>query len=184
MMRGMTTLLELPTESRSRETAIRRDARGRWWNGDTAISHPQVVRAFDAWITRAEDGRYCLANDINWAYFALEGPPRFVSQVRVRADGGVELTLSTGHREELDVASLREGPDGVFYCDVEASAHHAERFGPFVAGFSSQAMMGLADVLDEDAEGAFLRLGEHCVRPPRVNDPLVPRGRSVVEPAP
>ncbi len=150
-------------KGRTRETAIRRDAAGRWWNGEDRIDHPNLVRAFDAWIDVAEDGRYCLKNDINWAYVAIEGAPLFVRSVGI-GDGVVTLRLSDGSEEPLDPATLRQDRDGVLYCDA--------RRGRLAARFDREAMQGLEALLDEDAVGVFLRIGEGTARPPTVDDPL------------
>jgi uncharacterized protein len=151
----------------TRETRIRRDARGRWFNGDDPIDHPLVVRAFDGWIERAEDGRLCLANDINWAYIEVEGPPYVVRGVSGGGEG-VELWLSGDLREPLDPATLREGPDGGLYCDV--------RGGRLAARFDRYAATDLVDrVGGEDEQGPYLDLGER-IRPPVVKQPLVPMG--------
>jgi hypothetical protein len=148
---------------RTRETAIRRDASGRWWNGEDRIDHPNLVRAFDAWVDVAEDGRYCLKNDINWAYVTIEGAPLFVRSVSVNRDA-VRLTLSDGAEEPLDTGSLREGVDGALYCDA--------REGRLTARFDRVAAQGLEALLDEDDEGVFLTLGGARIRPPVVDDPL------------
>lgn len=146
----------------TRETAIRRDRRGRWFNGDERIEHPGVVRSFDGWIDRADDGRYCLRNAINWAYVAIEGPPYFVRSVRV-VELGVVLALSGEGEELLDARTLRTGPDEALWCDVRAG---------LPARFDPHAQQGLAALVDEDEAGVFLRIGDEAVRPPRVDDPL------------
>jgi hypothetical protein len=159
----------------SRETTIVRKADGRWFVDGDAIDNPKLARAFDRWIERAEDGRYCLKNDINWAYFTLEGAPFFVRSVRVNA-GQAELFLSNDRSETLDVRSLREGPDAALYCTV---------LGNEPARFDSHAAVQLGDLLEEDAEGPFFALGSERVRPPRVADPLhfaVDTGGSAREP--
>ena len=74
-------------EGRSRETEIRRDARGRWFNGEDEISHPILARSFDGWVDRAEDGRFCLSNAINWAYVEIDGPADFVKDVDLGPEG-------------------------------------------------------------------------------------------------
>ncbi|HEX6243864.1 MAG TPA: hypothetical protein VFZ61_23275, partial [Polyangiales bacterium] len=102
----------------SRETTIVRTADGRWFHEGDPIENPKLAQAFDRWVTRAEDGRWCLKNDINWAYFQLEGAPYFVRAVRV-ADGRAQLWLSTDRWVELDPQTLREGPDNVLYCSVD-----------------------------------------------------------------
>jgi hypothetical protein len=169
--------IELPGEGRSRETQIRRDASGRWWNDGTPITHPSLVRAFDSWIELADDGRLCLKNDVNWAYVTIEGPPILArgAEPRPDEDGDVEvwLSLSDGRRERLDAATLREGPDGALYCDV--------RGGTLACRLERPAMMALAELFEEDEGGTALLLGGAVVRPHATRDPLVPTRRAVVE---
>lgn len=162
------------TVGRTRETRIRRDAVGRWWNGDDRIEHPKLVRALDGWIERAEDGRLCLSNSINWAYATIEGPPYFVRSVAFDGDE-VTLTLSGDRREPLDPTSLRIGTDDALYCDVLG--------GTLAARFDNHAAMALAARLDDD--GAF-HLGGMRIVPPLAADPLAPctSRAPAVEPAP
>lgn len=150
-------------EGRSRETKIRRDAQGRWWNDDLPIEHVLLTQAFDAWIERAEDGRYRLKNDINWAYVTIEGAPVFVRSVALD-DVGVTLRLSDGRVERLDASTLREGPDGALYCTV--------REGTLAARFDAHASMQLEPILLEDERGPFLALGGGRIRPPLAGDPI------------
>jgi hypothetical protein len=165
-------------QGRSRETTIRRDAQGRWFHDGDPLEHPNLVRSFDRWIERAQDGRYCLKNDINWAYVTIEGPPMFVRAVRfdAHADGrdgggadadGVRLVLSNDREEGLVPDTLRQGEDGALYCDVAG--------GTMVARFDRHAQAQLARVLGEDAGGVYLGLAGARVRPPVVRDPLAPR---------
>lgn len=151
-------------QGRSRETTIRRDAQGRWYFDGEPLEHPNLVRAFDRWIGVADDGRYCLKNDINWAYITLEGPPFFVRSAYPLPDETVELLLSDDSREPLDPRSLREGPDGALYCDVHG--------GRMSARFERHAMQQLEALLREDDEGVYLALAGEHVRPARVSDPL------------
>lgn len=158
---------ELPPQGRSRETKIRRDARGRWWNDGVEITHAGLQSAFDAWLERAEDGRFCLKNDINWAYVTIEGPAFFVRDARLEPSADpprVLVALSSGREEALDPATLREGPDGVLYADVLG--------GTMACAFDARAMVSLAPWLDEDEGGSFLRLGPLHARIARVEDPL------------
>ncbi|HEY8427962.1 MAG TPA: hypothetical protein VIL20_06285 [Sandaracinaceae bacterium] len=149
---------------RTRETKIRRDAEGRWFNDGVEITHPLLREAFDAWLCRAPDGsgRYCLSNDINWAYVEIEGPPRFVRGVSVEGDR-VALRLSDGRVVALDPRTLRQGRDGALYCDVGEGLS---------ARFERHAVMQLAELLGEDDAGVYLRVGGELVRPPVVDDPL------------
>ena len=150
---------------KTRETTIRRDALGRWSQDGQALEHPNLIRAFERWIDRAEDGRFCLRNDINWAYITIEGPPLFVRAVQFGADGAPQLQLSDDRVEPLLVSSLRQGPDGALYCDA--------RGGTMVARFDRHAMQQLETILKEDERGVYLALGSERVRPQLVADPLV-----------
>ena len=152
---------------RSRETHIRRDALGRWFDGPDPLEHPNLIRAFDGWLERAEDGRWCLRNDINWAYVTLEGPPLFVRTVSVDpGTSAIQLHFSDGRSEPLRPATLRQGPEGALYCDA--------RDGSYVARFERYAMQQLDPLLKEDEQGVYLSLGNERIRPRVVSDPLQP----------
>jgi hypothetical protein len=150
---------------RTRETSIRRDRHGRWYEGGTPLEHPNLTRSFDGWIDRSEDGRFCLSNDINWAYVTIEGPAYFVRGV-VRDGGAVTLLLSGDRREPLRGETLRQDSAGALYCDV--------REGRCPARFDNHATVQLADWIGEDAEGLYVDLPTGRVRPPVVDDPLAP----------
>ncbi len=151
-------------QGRTRETKIRRDAEGRWFDDGVELTHPLVRRAFDRWLRRAPDGsgRYCLCNDINWAFVEIEGPPRFVRAVRL-AGGDVTLRLSDEQEAALEPATLVQSPDGGLYGRVP---------GDMVARFDRHAMMQLDPLIEEDEQGVYLRFGQGRVRPPVVEDPL------------
>ena len=150
-------------QGRTRETTIRRDAEGRWFHDGDPLEHPNLIRSFDRWIERAEDGRYCLRNDINWAYVAIEGAPLFVRALRF--DGDVAwLVLSNDRDERLVPDTLRQSADGALHCDVAN--------GTMVARFDRHAQAQLERVLGEDERGVYLALDGRRVRPPVVSDPL------------
>lgn len=159
---------EILGPGRSRETQIRRDARGRWWNGQDEITHPLLVRAFDSWIERTDEGRYVLSNDINWAYVTIEGAPIDVRACRLeRTDHAIStvvLVLSDGREETLALRTLREASDGALFCTV--------RGGTMPARFDAHAAMQLSDAIVETSEGAALTIGGETFAPPRVADPL------------
>ena len=152
----------------SRETTIRRTADGRWFQGEDPIENQKLSRAFDRWISRAEDGRYCLKNDINWAYITLEGAPFFVRAAHV-AGTQVTLSLSNDESVSLDFDTLREGPDGALYCDA---------YPGMPARFDTHASVQLQGLLEEDERGPYLRDGERRVRPPHLEDPLSYRAQT------
>ena len=153
----------------SRETTIRRDDQGRWYSEGEPLEHPKLVRAFDRWLDRAEDGRYCLRNDINWAYVAIEGPPLFVRTVTLEPNEPNALpllTLSDDRTERLRPKSLRQAQDGALYCDA--------RDGSFTARFDRHDMQQLESLLREDEQGVYLLLENERIRPRVVSDPLQP----------
>jgi hypothetical protein len=148
----------------SRETTIHRDAEGKWFHEGEPVENEKLARAFDSWIERAPDGRYCLKNAINWAYVTIEGAPFFVRSVRI-VDDVAHLTLSNQKQVRLDPRTLREGPEGALYCDVD---------GGMPARFDKHAAVQLSELLGEDEQGTYVRAGKLRVRPPRVSDPLSP----------
>jgi len=150
-------------QGRTRETDIRRDARGRWFNGDDQIDHPNLTRAFDSWVDRAEDGRFCLRNSINWAYVEIEGPAYFVKDVEL-GDDGIDLVLSGDLRERLAPASLCQGLEGALWCTV--------REGRCPARFDNHAVSKMGERVREDEDGVYILIGGEKVRPPEVDDPL------------
>ena len=150
-------------QGRTRETEIRRDASGRWFNGEDRVTHPNLTRSFDAWIDRAEDGRFCLSNSINWAYVEIDGPAYFVKDVDAVAEG-IDLRLSGDLTERLDPASLCQGPEGALWCAV--------REGRCPARFDNHAVSKMSEQIGEDEVGVYVLVGGHKVRPPEIADPL------------
>ena len=160
---------EIPaTPKRTRETQIRRDRLGRWWNGEDEIDHPNVSSSFDSWIDRAEDGRFCLKNDINWAYVEVEGPPYRVLSIVKTVDGSflspLSLCLTGGLCEALEPASLVQDPDGVLWCTV--------REGRVPAVFENHAATQIGSLFLEDDKGPYLSVDGVHYRPKTVVDPL------------
>jgi hypothetical protein len=153
-------------EGRTRETTIVRDAQGRWFFDGEPLEHENLTRAFDRWVARADDGRYCLKNDINWAYVKLEGPPFFVRSLQIEAGGGVTLLLSNDAREPLRPHTLRADAAGALYCDVAD--------GSMVARFDRHAASQLEALIGEDARGIYVEIGGERIWPDVVSDPLQP----------
>lgn len=133
----------------TRETTIRRDARGQWFHDGQPVLHPKVKRAFDAWVDRAEDGRTILKNPVNWAYVQIEGAPVFVLRAELRPQQGWLLGLSDGRTEPLRAETLRQDSEGSLYCTV--------REGRLAARFTASALVELSDSLEETPEGVAFR---------------------------
>lgn len=151
----------------SKETTIRRDAAGRWYHDDVLIENPNIIRAFNRWIRKNQEGRYCLENQVNWVYISLEGPPIFVRSLKVTPSGRVLLFLSNEREEKLVPDTLRQDRDGALYCDVCGQN--------LVARFDNFSIVQLQEVVQEDELGVYLRFGDQMVRPPLVDDPLLPK---------
>lgn len=133
--------MDLPT-GLSRETKIRRDREGRWWNDGDPIEHPSLARAFDGWLRRAEDGRRILQNDINWAYVAIEGPDLFVTaahRTSAALDAPIELVTRGERRFALDPRALTVASDGAFETVLEG----------LTARFDRHASHQLGSMVDE-----------------------------------
>lgn len=154
---------QLAARGWTRETQIHRDDAGRWFQDGEPIAHPGIVAAFNRWVARAPDGRYCLENEINWAYVEIAGPPVFVRSATVDPSGA-KLALSDGRSEALDPTTLREGAEGALYCDV--------RGGTLPARFDRGAMIQLADALHEDTGGLYFELGGRRYTPAKSDTPL------------
>ena len=140
----------LPT-GLSRETEIRRDAQGRWFNGPDPIDHPNVVAAFNGWIERADDGRLCLRNDLGWAYFSLEGPAYYVEAVHEQ-EGELLLQLSGARTELLRPSSLSMDEEGRLGCLVLGGSLYAE--------FRSHAAVQLGEWIEVRGEQAVFSFGD------------------------
>ncbi len=149
----------------SRETALGRDAAGRWYDGRQPIEHPGLQRAFDRWLDCAPDGRPCLRNDIHWVYVRrIEGPYFFVRGVRFEPDGRVTLQLSGDHEETLRPETLREARDGGLWCSVR---------GSLPARFDVESAQRLAERCGElRGERLWLRIGAWEGPLPLTDEPL------------
>lgn len=164
-------MADAPTvaSGRSPETRIRRDAEGRWYDGDEAIDQPRIERAFDRWLRRGPDGRYILENDVSWGYVAIEGAPLFVRRIDLDEEGAT-LELSDGRVERLDPHTLRQGPEGALYCTSSGA-------GGWPARFDRATLGVLFERIGEDARGIYVIIGRERYYPPASDDPLGRAGR-------
>ncbi len=149
----------------TRETTITRNAAGQWFQGGQALEHAGVSASFDGWIDRAPDGRFCLINNINWAFVQIEGPPYFVRSAQL-GEGAVTLHLSGGHVEPLDATTLRIDVQGALWCDV--------RDGRVPARFDNHAACQLEPLMvaDDNDHGVAFAIGEDRYVPRMVDDPM------------
>lgn len=134
---------------RSRETALRRDAHGRWFDGRVPLKHPRLEAAFDRWLESAADGRFRLRNAINWAYVTVEGAPRTVKSVKIDSMR-CSIVLSSGDHETLQPETLFQDAAGNLYCRAGKPAMWAR--------FHRDAMQALERHLADEGGSVVLRL--------------------------
>ena len=138
----------------TRETKIRIDRDGRFWNEESPITHEALARSLAGWVdVDPESGRYILKNSVNWAFVTVEDAPLVV---KAYDPASHEVTLSDGATEPLDLASLRLEPDDVPYCDV--------RGGKLPARFGRSAAYALLEGAQVEADGRVLVLGREVRR--------------------
>jgi hypothetical protein len=134
-----------PPIGRSRESRIRLDAHGVFWNEGVRMEHPGLIKAFASWVRRhPDDGRFILSNQYDWTYFTVDDAPFFVRALELRG-GRPWLVLTDGAEEPLDPASLMTGREDALYVRVKN--------GEFEAKFLPSAQSALVAVLDEAADG-------------------------------
>lgn len=130
---------------RSRESQIRLDAAGRFWNGGVPVDHSGMAKAFASWISRhPDDGRYILTNGYDWTYFTVEDAPFLVRSLAVAGERAT-VCLSDGTEEPLDPSSLAAGDGDALYLAVKG--------GRFEARFTPAAQKALVDLVVEGEEG-------------------------------
>jgi hypothetical protein len=137
-------------EGRSRESEIRLDGEGHFFDHGERVEHARLEQAMHTWIGRhPDDGRYILTNGYDWTYFQVDDAPYFVRAVRVETDH-VVLVLSDETEETLVPADT--GPragDEALYTQVKRAAQG----GPFEAKFTRHAQTSLSPVLALDDGG-------------------------------
>ena len=158
-------------EGRSRESKIRLDSEGRFFDHDAPIEHPKLAAALHTWIGRhPDDGRYILTNGYDWTYFTVDDVPFFVRSIKAEREGcGGEpeacdaiLVLSDGTEEPLEPSTVRVGPRGDLYLEVK----HETKDGPFDAKMTRFAQTQLGPFLTEEEGAAVLTTRRGRVRLP------------------
>ena len=148
----------------SRESTISLDKEGKFWHDGARVDHPRLARAMHGWIARhPDDGRYILTNGYDWTYFRVDDTPFVVLSAHPRADGGIDLVLSSDDTVPLAPETLTTGDEGALYTRVTVrGAEHDARFTRF-------AQSQLSPVLEPSPDGAVgVRVaGTLFVPPPR-----------------
>jgi hypothetical protein len=135
-------------EGRSRESKIRLDGEGKFFDNGGYVEHAKLQQALHTWIGRhPDDGRYILTNGYDWTYFTVDDVPFFVRAIR-EVDGDAMLVLSDGTEEPLDPATVTMGPRGDLYLDVQHPSPDKGKAGPFRAKLTRHAQTQLAPFLE------------------------------------
>ena len=110
---------------RLRQTGVRLDADGRWWNEGQEVTHEGLRAAFWRWLDRLPDGRFVLRLDERrYAYIAVDGAPFVARSARWEGDRAF-VRLSDGAEEELAYVTLRLTAGGVPYVKVRGGRFEA-----------------------------------------------------------
>lgn len=144
-------------EGRSRESKIRLDGEGKFFDDGGYVEHAKLQQALHTWIGRhPDDGRYILTNGYDWTYFTVDDVPFFVRAIR-DVDGDAMLVLSDETEEPLDPATVTMGPHGDLYLEVKHPSPDKAKSGPFRAKLTRHAQTQLGPFLDEREGRAILR---------------------------
>ncbi|MBX3233364.1 MAG: hypothetical protein KIT84_33755 [Labilithrix sp.] len=139
-------------EGRSRESRIRLDGEGKFYDHGAYVEHAKLQQALHTWIGRhPDDGRWILTNGYDWTYFTVDDVPFFVRSIK-KVDGDAVLVLSDGTEEPLDPVTVRTGPRGDLYLTVQHPHADKAKAGPFDAKMTRFAQTQLEDFLSP-AEG-------------------------------
>lgn len=144
-------------EGRSRESRLRLDREGKFFDDGTVVEHAKLQQALHTWIGRhPDDGRYILTNGYDWSYFTVDDVPFFVRAIR-EVDGDALLVLSDATEEALDPTSVSVGPEGDLYLEVQHPNADRAKAGPFRAKLTRHAQTQLAPFLEPRGEHVVLR---------------------------
>jgi hypothetical protein len=140
-----------------REKAVfRLDRNGRWRNAAGLFRNPRIIEHFHSAIRRDADGYYlCQEREgvREKVYFPYEDTALFVVDIVINEP--TELILNTRRRLPLDPAGLVVENDALYALEGD------ERIR-----FTDRALLKMADLLEFEEEGYFIRLGKdrHRIR--------------------
>jgi hypothetical protein len=140
-----------------REKAVfRLDRNGRWRNAAGLFRNPRIIEHFHSAIRRDADGYYlCQEREgvREKVYFPYEDTALFVVDIVINEP--TELILNTRRRLPLDPAGLVVENDALYALEGD------ERIR-----FTDRTLLKMADLLEFEEEGYFIRLGKdrHRIR--------------------
>jgi hypothetical protein len=143
--------MELTPEllEKMRAIGLRLDKAGTFWQGGEQVTHPRLRQALLRWLDVRDDGRNIIKlDDKRYAYVDIEDAHLRAKSARWDGDRCFIL-WDDDQEEELDYASLSQGPDNAFYAKargklrgrIAGPAHHAitERVMEVRDGFALRA---------------------------------------------
>lgn len=125
-------------------------AEGEMFHQGAPLIHPGILELIYESV-HYEDGLYVLRLGDQACQLEVEDTFHVVARVGEQ-DGGLLLTLNDGTKEMLDPDTLWVGAGDVIYCQVKQ--------GVFPARFLRAAYYQLAALIEEEAGGYGLRVGE------------------------
>ncbi|MBW1972836.1 MAG: hypothetical protein DRG20_06620 [Deltaproteobacteria bacterium] len=128
---------------------------GTWTYKGAEIIRKDILNLFYKHLEKNEKGKIVLNLDGEKVEIIVEDVPFIVKDIDIIKDpkGDIDsiiLTLNDGTKEPLDINTLRINKDNVLYCDVKG--------GFFSAKFKRPLATYLADFLDEDEKGVYLKV--------------------------
>lgn len=118
-----------------------------WWHDGQRIEHPRITELFNRSLSPSGDGRFVLTIGSDYCYVAVEDAAYEVRAITA-SEAAIEVTLSDGTVERLDVDSLRVDSSGLLRCHVKT--------GKAKARFGRQAQVELGLLIEERPEGYWL----------------------------
>ena len=134
------------------DSGIRLDRRMRWFHDDALVEHPRIVEAFNQGLRVTEDGRFKLEIGTDWCFVTVEDAAFEVVAVDVSDGSRPSIRLSDRTAEWLEAATLAVDAEGVLTAQVKG--------GRAKARFSRDAQFALGTMLESEAGGLVLRVGE------------------------
>lgn len=135
------------------QSGLRLDREGRFWHRGGEVTHARTNAVLHEGIHRAPDGRWATRIGKEWGYLEVEDAALFIRRIEP-AGTALRGQLASGGWVDLDPATLAAGADDALYARV-----NGER-----ARLTRPAQLSLGELLDEDAGGFALRLGDRAFR--------------------
>ncbi len=124
------------------------DREGTWYYRGAEMFRKDILSLFFESLDKDEEGNYFVRMSGEKHYITVEDTPYVVKTVHKCTgatednDDTIEILLTDGNTETLDISTLHIGQDNVLYCNVKK--------GTFDARFSRAAYYQIAEHIDYD----------------------------------